>query len=254
MTKEILKGINGIEFHIEYDSILTSEQKKQILDDLNRNIQLSHTNQSLGQIMTLATCPPGPKTVGQNVTIQSAPTGGQPPWFITFKKGATVLNATPIQLNSGYTVPAEYTYGPLTVADAAASPILFTASVTDSCTVPGPQTTEDPGCSVIVNYATCAALTCTMTGCPATPIAPGTAVNLTMTPTGGTSPYAYRWTLNGTEVGTAATYSTSTLVAGTSNIIVCTVIDTCLPLKQTCAQSCTVNVSCSTIGVGLTIL
>ncbi len=98
-------------------------------------------------------CSVATKTVGESVTITTAPTGGSPPYTVVMNKDDLPIT-TPVSVPAGN--QAAYST-PLTVADIGDH--TFGVTITDQCT--GNTTTDL--CSVTVNAAPCTTITVGLT-------------------------------------------------------------------------------------------
>lgn len=228
MTIERIKSVNGITYEIEYEGYLSPEQRSQVLSQLG-------SIENISNVSTLATCPSSAKIVGDIVTLSCKPISGTPPYTVVFKKGTTILTT--------YTNVSEgeiNTYNYTTVPGDIGIPT-FTVTITDSCPT-GAKTVTDT-CNVTVNQATCTMLTCTMTGCPMTYMTVGDPVTLTVTPSGGMSPYVYSWQIDGVLQTTTTSSFSPVLTVGT-HVITSTVTDSCTnPGHQSHTRSCTITVN-----------
>ncbi|NVO04209.1 MAG: T9SS type A sorting domain-containing protein, partial [Bacteroidetes bacterium] len=97
---------------------------------------------------------------------------------------------------------------------------IVTCVMTTTVACPSTPTATSNSVTMTVNPTVTPAISISAS---ATTICPGTAVTFTPTPTNGGTP-AYQWKVNGTNVGTGATYTSTTLATG--NIVTCVMTST----------------------------
>jgi len=247
MTTEIVTGIDGRQYELEYEGTLSPEDRNEVLLGLGCSTCANKQSiQSAGSIQTLGTCNTTRKIYGVDTTISltSVPTGTGPTFTVQFKKDGVNIG-TPIT-----TSPYTYNYTILsTDAGLTGTTYNFTATVSDSCAGSVPVT--DPGCPVTIYNVLS---TPVITG-PTSAIV-GTGVTFTCSAlTGGSgSGYAYQWKKGGVNISgaTSSTYSIVSVVTGDAGSYTVEVSNaTSGQTKLSAAQ--VLSISCATIGVGLTV-
>lgn len=172
---------------------------------------------------------------GDNITINSSFTGGYPPFTVAWSTGDTATS--------------------ITVSPTATTTYTFT--VTDSCN------SQSASQTITVNVPVASSITATTQASEI--VCPGQASTINAAGAGGFPGYTYTWSLNGSPVGTGATFTTPTSLTQNTTYVL-TVTDACgsTPLQQnvtvtvvpytpiTLDLPATINVPCPNTGVTLT--
>ncbi|HRG58194.1 MAG TPA: choice-of-anchor L domain-containing protein [Bacteroidia bacterium] len=139
---------------------------------------------------------------GDNVTINSSFTGGYPPYNIVWSNGDTTAS--------------------ITVSPAATT--TYTYTVTDSCN------SQSATQTITVNVPTASAITAAVLAPDI--VCPGQTSTVLSNASGGFPGYTYNWSLNGTTVSTAASFTTTALTQDATYVL--TINDACgsNPLTQ----------------------
>ena len=203
-------------------------------------------------IVTVAGCSSvaGTSTVVINSTVipsvvNAITAGGNPTCAsqsVTFTASPTNGGTTPTyqwQVN-GVNAATGVSYTPATIANGA----IITCIMTTNVTCPSTATATSNAITMVVTTFVTPAVVITAS---ANPSCTGSTVTYTAAPTnGGTTP-TYQWKVNGTNVGTGTTYSSSTLVTG--NIVTCVMTSSSPCAVPTTATSNAITVSISAIVV-----
>ncbi len=178
--------------------------------------------------LTIAASPSGAICPGTNVTFTPTPTngGGSPTyqWQVNGSNAGTGSTFSTVSLNNGDVVHAIMTSNANCAVPLTATSNNITITVT-----PAPV----PSVIIAAN--------------PAGPICAGTSVTFTATPTNGGASPTYQWQVNGSNAGTGATFTSTTL----NNNDVVTVVMTS---NAVCASPLTATSNAITITVNSTLV
>lgn len=177
--------------------------------------------------VSVAANPSGPICAGTNVTFTATPTnGGSSPTYQWQVNGSNV--------GSGGA-----TFSSSTLANGDAVTVIMTSN--QNCA--NPTTATSSAINMTVNSTVTPSVS--IADNPTGPVCTGTNITFTATPTnGGTNP-TYQWTVNGGNVGTGATYSSSSLANNDVVEVVMTSNDACANPTTASSNQITVAVNTS---------
>jgi PKD repeat protein len=159
--------------------------------------------------------------IGTSVTFTASPTNGGTPTYQWKLNGGNV--------GTGST----YSSSALVNGD------VITCVMTSTATCASPTTATSNAVTMIVNPVVTPAVSISAS---ATNICAGTSVTFTPTPTNGGTP-TYQWKVNGGNVGTGSTYSSSTLV--NNDVVTCVMTSTAACASPTTATSNAITITVS---------
>lgn len=171
--------------------------------------------------------PPGPICSGTSVTFGAVGSGG----------GSAPTYQWQVNGNNVGSGGVSYTSSTLANND------VVTVIMTSNAACASPTTATSNQVTMTVNTSTTPSVT--IADNPTGPVCAGTNITFTATPTnGGTAP-SYQWQLNGNNIATSATYSSSTLNNGDVVTVVMTSDDPCANPTTATSNAITVNINTS---------
>jgi hypothetical protein len=181
-------------------------------------------NPNLPVSVSISSNPSGAICSGSAVNFTATPTnGGTTPAFQWSVNGSAVIGATASTFNSS-------TLGNNDV-------VTVTLQSTASCAAGSPATSN--AITMQVNTTLTASVSISASS---NPVCSGQAVTFTASPTNGGSAPSYQWTLNGTNVGTSATFTSSSLANNDIIGLTMTSNDPCVTVTTVNAQPLVITV------------
>jgi len=165
-----------------------------------------------------------PTCVGSAVTFTAAPTnGGATPSYQWKLNGSNVGTNADTYSNSSLT-----------------NGQIVTCVMTSSSACASPSTATSTGITMGVNAVVAPAVAIAFTS-GSNPMCAGSSATFTATPTNGGATPSYQWTVNGTNVGTGATYTNASL--NNNDAVVCVLTSSATCATPTTATSTAINMT-----------
>ena len=213
--------------------ILTSSEGCATASPATSNVITMVVNPNLPASVSIAASPSGAICAGTSVTFTASPTnGGSSPSYNWQVNGSSVGTGT--------------TYTSSTLATSDVINCVMTSNAT--CATGSPATSNI--IAMIVNPNVPASIS--IAASPAGAICTGTSVTFTASPVNGGSSPTYQWRVNGTGVGTGASYTSTTLTNGDVVSCVMTSNASCATGSPATSNSVTMSVNPS-LPVGVSI-